>query len=613
MKNFFFVLSIVFAISLIGLGFEPVDGESAYYGDKWDNFGIIMPEDLQLVNIGPMKKFEVDPEICFEFGGEPGCPEKSRIQMTVYKQWIPKGDTFQDFGCGASKTFYTDTFSSISNSRTDEYIEEHSVSWELSTTVAAETGLKAGIETKISVENSVTHAWTDTFTEITSTTVSTQNSQLKSESYTLGADESHMKRWMPFQQIGYAKYDIWWLYDSTRYETKVSVPDNYPSALGYVARGEIVDDQTQYYHHKSILQQIPTKGYVDSVLITRWNCSTGERPAGIPPEELGYLEDDSIHLKIWFSPSKNHFHIIVTDANNNVVEGAQVNISTYSYPIEEGAETCFKKGSSTETNELGEAYFYLPDEFAGVPEDREDYVEKVLRDCNDSEFQFESTATISVSKVNYIDNSGTIVFDGDYRNSIGERKWHFVPSETVLELSIQQEEVIETEFYLAASEGGQYLEGITREDIDFGNVVEPFIPPELPDDPLQEPQPGSPPIIKTPQEITVLATSESGTIVEYMEQIIVEDDKDENLVPSCDPSSGSEFQVGETEVTCTVQDTDENITTESFMVKVEGSDVPEIPKGDSFSLSSSLDDNSYMIVGNAKTAMPLAFTINPHE
>ena len=39
----------------------------------------------------------------------------------------------------------------------------------------------------------------------------------------------------------------------------------------------------------------------------------------------------------------------------------------------------------------------------------------------------------------------------------------------------------------------------------------------------------------------------------------------------------------------------------------------EIPKGESFSLSSSLDDNSYMIVGNAKTAMPLAFTINPHE
>jgi TolB protein len=101
-----------------------------------------------------------------------------------------------------------------------------------------------------------------------------------------------------------------------------------------------------------------------------------------------------------------------------------------------------------------------------------------------------------------------------------------------------------------------------------------------------EPEDTSPPVITVPEDIIVdVTTANGGTVVTYnvtaednvdgtatLEEdgtTITQDDVGGNITISCDPASGSEFPVGDTEVQCTATDAAGNVGgPESFTVTV---------------------------------------------
>lgn len=77
------------------------------------------------------------------------------------------------------------------------------------------------------------------------------------------------------------------------------------------------------------------------------------------------------------------------------------------------------------------------------------------------------------------------------------------------------------------------------------------------------------PVLDTPVNITVPATSPAGAVVTF--PVPSASDNCDSVVPvTCAPASGSTFAIGLTTVTCTAQDSVGNATTVTFTVRVKG-------------------------------------------
>jgi hypothetical protein len=76
----------------------------------------------------------------------------------------------------------------------------------------------------------------------------------------------------------------------------------------------------------------------------------------------------------------------------------------------------------------------------------------------------------------------------------------------------------------------------------------------------------TPPVITTPGPIHVRATDQDGAKVSYA--VSATDNRDGALKPSCDPPSGSVFQIGTATVSCAARDAAGNHTSKTFMVTV---------------------------------------------
>ncbi|MBC8250557.1 MAG: HYR domain-containing protein, partial [Candidatus Nitrosopelagicus sp.] len=74
------------------------------------------------------------------------------------------------------------------------------------------------------------------------------------------------------------------------------------------------------------------------------------------------------------------------------------------------------------------------------------------------------------------------------------------------------------------------------------------------------------PVIIVPNNITIQATNSTSSSVTF--SVTATDDTDGNLNPSCTQSSGSNFPIGTTTVTCTVADVAGNSSSKSFTVTV---------------------------------------------
>jgi len=421
--------------------------------------------------------------------------------------------------------------------------------------------------------------------------------------------------------------------------------------------------------HKTIIQEIPTDDISqDQSVMTRWECG-GER---IPTFHVNPPETEKT-LKIHFKRSYDATQVIITDNDNLIVKDATVTMGLFAFPIEHGENACSSVDTTATTDKYGAAYFYLDgleiaEEIPLTPEEMEeaDYEFNIQFATNSCDISI-TTGTLKI-KAEHPD------YDLVEREIEYEDGWGWALVKDLIAPVIDVQDITKE----ASDENGAFVEFFVtaKDDVDGvipstcdknSGVVFPVgittvtcTASDSADNQGSESFVvtvtfgtetllGASPTIQTPKEITVLATSESGATVEYMKQIVVTDDKDENLVPSCDPSSGSEFQIGETQVACTVKDTDENITTESFMVMVEesggpgipeesggpgipeesgGPGIPEesgspeilkessgpgIPDAKSFSLSTSFEGNSFMVVGDVESNMPLAITINPEE
>jgi hypothetical protein len=149
-----------------------------------------------------------------------------------------------------------------------------------------------------------------------------------------------------------------------------------------------------------------------------------------------------------------------------------------------------------------------------------------------------------------------------------------------------------------------------------GSAICPVSPPPPPDP--------TPPTLTVPDDMVVEATSEQGAQVTYtvtaqdnvdgnatLEEdgtTVTQDDIGGNITISCDPSSGSVFSIGETEVECTATDEASNTGTASFTVTVNPpppSPPPTLEQAIDKLISTiqNLDDN---VTQNVKTSLTAA-------
>jgi len=123
----------------------------------------------------------------------------------------------------------------------------------------------------------------------------------------------------------------------------------------------------------------------------------------------------------------------------------------------------------------------------------------------------------------------------------------------------------------------------------FNFIKEPEpVPPPTGDDTI-------PPELLMPSDIQVSVNDQNGVEVEFSVKGI--DNIDQIITPTCTPSSGSIFPVGETIVSCTVTDSSGNTDTDSFTVTVEFSEfiVPEwIKDVAGFWCNEEIDDASFV-------------------
>jgi hypothetical protein len=78
----------------------------------------------------------------------------------------------------------------------------------------------------------------------------------------------------------------------------------------------------------------------------------------------------------------------------------------------------------------------------------------------------------------------------------------------------------------------------------------------------------TPPVLTTPGNIDVDATSPAGAAVPYV--ATATDDTDPSPTVTCDPPSGSVFPIGDTTIQCTAKDAAGNSSSDSFRVHVKG-------------------------------------------
>src|SRR5262249_36647605 len=76
----------------------------------------------------------------------------------------------------------------------------------------------------------------------------------------------------------------------------------------------------------------------------------------------------------------------------------------------------------------------------------------------------------------------------------------------------------------------------------------------------------TPPVLKLPSDITIVARSRAGARVGYT--VSATDDVDPNPAVSCTPPSGSLFPLGATTVNCTATDASGNSSNGSFRARV---------------------------------------------
>lgn len=79
-----------------------------------------------------------------------------------------------------------------------------------------------------------------------------------------------------------------------------------------------------------------------------------------------------------------------------------------------------------------------------------------------------------------------------------------------------------------------------------------------------------PPDINVPTDISIPAVNSSGAVVIFT--ATANDAVDGNIIPVCEPPSGSTFPIGSTLVECTATDSSNNIATEGFTVIISDSD-----------------------------------------
>lgn len=82
------------------------------------------------------------------------------------------------------------------------------------------------------------------------------------------------------------------------------------------------------------------------------------------------------------------------------------------------------------------------------------------------------------------------------------------------------------------------------------------------------------PVVSVPSDMTVEAEALDGTMVEF--DALATDDRDGDLVPVCNPPSGSIFPLGITEVTCIATDSSGNSGSASFTIEVVDTTAPNL-------------------------------------
>ena len=141
-----------------------------------------------------------------------------------------------------------------------------------------------------------------------------------------------------------------------------------------------------------------------------------------------------------------------------------------------------------------------------------------------------------------------------------------------LEEAIESDSSVDFEFNEKFDPRSLGYKIFAESDNSYSNIQNVEITPPQPQ-PLPEPTPPPsgddtiPPELLMPSDIQVSVNDPNGAEITYSVKGI--DNIDQIITPTCIPSSGSIFPVGETIVSCTVTDSSGNTDTDSFTVTVE--------------------------------------------
>ncbi len=124
------------------------------------------------------------------------------------------------------------------------------------------------------------------------------------------------------------------------------------------------------------------------------------------------------------------------------------------------------------------------------------------------------------------------------------------------------------------------------------------------------PPPNTPPVLHLPSSITAEATSPSGALVTYSATATdAEDDPDPT--PTCSPGSGSSFQIGSTNVECSVTDSGGLSASASFTVTVADQTDPVVSIGTAAPLAASGWYNASSGSGGIVVAVSTSDAVGP--
>ena len=109
-----------------------------------------------------------------------------------------------------------------------------------------------------------------------------------------------------------------------------------------------------------------------------------------------------------------------------------------------------------------------------------------------------------------------------------------------------------------------------RDINDFGQIVAYYDDGSSRHAQLWTPSDSTAPVLNVPSTITVNATSQQGTVVNYSATATDPDNPSSELTISCSPSSGSTFPIGTTTVNCSASDPAGNTSVGRFSIVVNG-------------------------------------------